>query len=77
MLYRSRTDRKIWGVAGGLGEYFGTDPSIVRTIFLVFLLFAGFSVILYLFLAVMMPLAPDSAPEPLDPEEDGPRPGDG
>lgn len=77
MLYRSRTDRKIWGVAGGLGEYFGTDPSIVRTIFLVFLLFAGFSVILYLFLAVMMPLAPEPAPEPPDPEEDGPRPGDG
>src|SRR3990172_2457198 len=27
-LYRSTTDRKIWGVCGGLGEYFGIDPGI-------------------------------------------------
>ncbi len=76
MLYRSRTNRKIWGVAGGLGEYFGTDPQIVRTIFLVFLLMAGFSVLLYLFLAVMMPLAPEPTSEPPDTEESGPEPGD-
>ena len=75
MLYRSRTNRKIWGVAGGLGEYFGTNPDTVRTIFLVFLLMAGFSVILYLFLAVMMPLAPEPTPDPPEPEESGPQPG--
>ena len=75
MLYRSRTNRKIWGVAGGLGEYFGTNPDTVRTIFLVFLLMAGFSVILYLFLAVMMPLAPESTTDPPEPEESGPQPG--
>ena len=77
MLYRSRTNRKIWGVAGGLGEHFGTDPSIVRTIFIVFLFFAGFSALLYLFLAVMMPLAPESAAQPSTAEEDGPQPDDG
>lgn len=77
MLYRSRTNRKIWGVAGGLGEHFGTDPAIVRTIFIVFLLFAGFSAFLYLFLAVMMPLEPEPSSDPSDPEECGPRPGDG
>ena len=75
MLYRSRTNRKIWGVAGGLGEYFGTNPDTVRTIFLVFLLMAGFSVILYLFLAVMMPLAPEPTTDPPEPEENGPQPG--
>ena len=75
MLYRSRTNRKIWGVAGGLGEYFGTSPDTVRTIFLVFLLMAGFSVILYLFLAVMMPLAPEPSTNPPEPEESGPQPG--
>lgn len=75
MLYRSRTDRRIWGVAGGLGHHFGTDPQIVRTLFIVFLLFAGFSAILYLFLAVMMPLAPEPTPETPVPEEDGPGPG--
>ena len=72
MLYRSRTNRKIWGVAGGLGAHFGTDPAIVRTIFIVFLLFAGFSALLYLFLAVMMPLAPEPTPESSDAEESGP-----
>ena len=72
MLYRSRTNRRIWGVAGGLGQYFGTDPAIVRTIFIVFLFFVGFSALLYLFLAVMMPLAPEPAPQPLGPEEGGP-----
>ena len=75
MLYRSRTDRRIWGVAGGLGAHFGTDPSIVRTLFIVFLLFAGFSALLYLFLAVMMPLAPEPTPQPPTPDEDGPQPG--
>ncbi len=77
MLYRSRTNRRIWGVAGGLGEHFGTDPAIVRTIFIVFLFFAGFSAFLYLFLAVMMPLAPEPTPQPPDPEESGPQPDDG
>lgn len=77
MLYRSRTNRKIWGVAGGLGEHFGTDPAIVRTIFIVFLFFAGFSALLYLFLAIMMPLAPESTPQPSTPEEDGSQPDDG
>ncbi len=72
MLYRSRTNRKIWGVAGGLGQYFGTEPQIVRTLFIVFLLFAGFSALLYLFLAVMMPLAPEPTPESADPDESGP-----
>ena len=32
-LYRSRTDRKIWGVCGGLAKYFDMDPIIVRVIF--------------------------------------------
>ena len=31
-LYRSRTDRKIWGICGGIAEYFDIDPTIVRVI---------------------------------------------
>ena len=30
--YRSRTDRKIWGVCGGLAKYFDVDPTIIRII---------------------------------------------
>jgi len=37
-LYRSRTDRKIWGVCGGLAKYFDMDPTIVRVIFVASLL---------------------------------------
>lgn len=31
-LYRSRTDRKIWGICGGLAEYFDIDPTLVRAL---------------------------------------------
>lgn len=34
-LYRSKTDRKIAGVCGGLGAYFGMDPTILRVIFVI------------------------------------------
>jgi len=37
-LYRSRTDRKIWGVCGGLAKHFDMDPTIVRVIFVASLL---------------------------------------
>jgi len=40
-LYLSNTDRKIAGVCGGLGEYFGIDPTIVR-IFFIFLTILSF-----------------------------------
>lgn len=35
-LHRSRTDRKIAGVCGGLGEYLDVDPTIVRLLAIVF-----------------------------------------
>ena len=31
-LYRSRTDRKIWGICGGLAEYFDIDSTLLRVI---------------------------------------------
>lgn len=37
-LYRSKTDRKIAGVCGGLAEYFGIDATIVRVIAVILLL---------------------------------------
>lgn len=40
-LYRSRTDRKIAGVCGGLAEYFDIDPVIPRLIFVILLLPGG------------------------------------
>lgn len=40
-LYRSRTNRWVAGVAGGLGEYFGIDPTLIRLLWIVLLLPGG------------------------------------
>ena len=47
-LRRSRSDRVVGGVAGGLGQYFGIDPVIVRVAFIVLALFSGAGFLLYL-----------------------------
>jgi phage shock protein PspC (stress-responsive transcriptional regulator) len=54
-LYRSKTNRVIFGVCGGLGEYFETDPLIVRILFVVLSLVNGAGIIAYLILAVVVP----------------------
>ncbi len=41
-LYRSRTDKKIGGVCGGIGIYFDIDPTIVRLATLVLFIATGF-----------------------------------
>lgn len=48
-------DSKIFGVCGGLGEYFDIDPTIIRIIFLVALVTFGTGLLLYLVLALVMP----------------------
>ena len=57
-LYRSRVDRKIGGVCGGLGEYFGIDPTLVRLLFVLGLLFVGGTLLAYLILLIVIPEAP-------------------
>ncbi len=47
-LYRSTTDKYIGGVCGGLGEYFGIDPAIIRIIALLLIFAHGIGVIAYL-----------------------------
>ena len=54
-LYRSKTDRMLFGVCGGLGKYLGIDPTIIRVIF-VLLAFTGFGILAYFVLAVIAPL---------------------
>ena len=63
-LYRSRQDRMIGGVCGGLGEYFGIDPTLVRILF-VFGAFLGVPGALALVYLVMLILVPqEQLPEP-------------
>lgn len=67
-LQRSRSDRKIAGVAAGLAQYFGIDPMLVRLAF-VLLLFAPHSIIvpIYIILWVVMPEEPVAQPAPAEP----------
>lgn len=48
-------DRKICGVCGGIAEYFGIDPTIVRLVWVLAALFAGTGVLTYIIAAFLMP----------------------
>ena len=52
-LYKSR-DKKISGVCGGVAEYIGIDPAIVRIIWALVAFFTGFGFIAYLIAAVVL-----------------------
>lgn len=54
-LYRSRTDRKIAGVCGGLAQYLNVDPTVVRIIFLVLLFIGGGGLLIYLIIWICAP----------------------
>ena len=55
-LYKSTTDSMLLGVAGGMAEYFGADPTLVRIIWvLAALASAGLALIVYVILAIIMP----------------------
>lgn len=55
-LMRSDRNKKVLGVAGGIGEYFGFDPTLVRIAFVIATIFgSGFGVPLYILLAFILP----------------------
>lgn len=55
-LYRSRKNRVFLGVLGGMGEYFDVDPTLLRVVYIVFLLASlGTAILLYLLLALVIP----------------------
>lgn len=60
-LLRSRSDKWIAGVLGGLGTHFGVDPTILRLAFiaLVVLFDIGGLVIAYIIMAIVVPLEPE------------------
>jgi phage shock protein C len=63
-LQRSRTEKMIGGVCGGLGEYFEIDPTVIRVLWVAINAAGGAGIILYLILWVVMPEQP---PAPLGP----------
>lgn len=55
-IYLSRTDRKIGGVCGGLGEYFDKDSTLFRILFVVMTLFSfGIGIVAYLLMWLIIP----------------------
>lgn len=54
-LYKSRENRLVCGVCGGIAEYFNIDPTIVRLIFVFFGLWAGSGLLFYIIAAIVIP----------------------
>ncbi len=63
-LYRSRTDRMIWGVCGGLANYFDVDPTIIRIAAVLSIFVSGAGILAYIIMAIVVPLETSSATEP-------------
>ena len=64
-LYRSRENRMLGGVCGGLGEYFEIDPTLVRVLFVfgAFLGVPGALLLIYLVMLILVPQQPQLATE--------------
>ena len=54
-LYRSKTDRRIAGVCGGLAEYFNIDSTIVHLLFVLGLIFVGGTFWAYIIMMLVIP----------------------
>jgi phage shock protein PspC (stress-responsive transcriptional regulator) len=65
-LYRSRKDRIIAGVCGGIGEYFEVDPNIIRIIWLLVGL-TGTGIVAYILAWIIIPEEPPQTPAPVEP----------
>ena len=60
-LTRSTTDRVIAGVAGGIAQRFGLDPTLVRIAWVVSIFFGGFGILLYVVLWIALPTGPSQS----------------
>ena len=54
-LYKIEEGKKLWGVCGGIAEYFDIDPTIIRLIWLILIFCVGTGVLAYLIAAIIMP----------------------
>jgi phage shock protein C len=55
-LFRSKNDKVLLGVCGGIATYFGIDPVIVRLLWVLFAFCGGAGVLAYIIAAFVMPL---------------------
>ncbi|MFH1402751.1 MAG: PspC domain-containing protein [Candidatus Altiarchaeota archaeon] len=56
-LFRSRKDRVFTGVLGGVGEYLGVDPNVVRVVYIILTFLSGIGPLLlaYLLMVIVVP----------------------
>ena len=57
-LDKSNTNKMLEGVCGGIAEYFGVDPTIVRLAWVVFCALGGSGILAYIIAAIIIPSAP-------------------
>ncbi|MGV9102576.1 MAG: PspC domain-containing protein [Candidatus Thorarchaeota archaeon] len=58
-LYRSREDKVIGGVCGGIAEYTGIDATIIRVLWVLLTLGYGAGLIIYIILMIVIPMEPE------------------
>ena len=54
-LYRSKTDRKLAGVCGGLAQYFNVDATLIRVLFVLLAVLGGSGLVLYVAMWIIVP----------------------
>ncbi len=64
-LYRSKTDKKLCGVCGGMAKYFNMDPTLVRILWVIVTLCAFIGLIAYIICALVIPEEPTGAEAPI------------
>ncbi len=62
-LYRSRTEKKICGVCGGIAKYLNVDVTVIRVAAVVLALAGCSGLLIYLICALIMPEEPEAAIE--------------
>ncbi|MBK5252844.1 MAG: PspC domain-containing protein [Peptostreptococcaceae bacterium] len=60
-LYRSRKDKVISGVCGGIAEYFEIDSTIIRLVWVILIFLAGTGIVAYIIAAIIIPEEPEYA----------------
>jgi phage shock protein C len=70
-LYRSRKDKLLGGVCGGLGTYFEFDPVLIRVVFVAATFITGVGLIAYILLWIIVPFEPVGPIITPDPQSPG------
>ena len=57
-LYKDHSNQKLCGVCSGIAKYFGIDPTLVRLLWALLVVFAGSGILAYIVCAIVMPDEP-------------------